>query len=227
MDLLTTNEVAKVLGMAPAAVRRLASSGRLPSAKIGASLAFEPAGVYRMQREDRKIGRVWSAATAWAAIEMLSGMRTEIIDQPRRSRLAAKIQALDAAEFHRLARQRSAVRRFHASPRASTRLAGLIEPSGVMAVAAASRAARFGLAGVRSESRIEGYWTGRLEDLLSTVPLRPDAGGNVVIRLAEEAHMKRAIGTDVLVALDLMDSDDVRERGAGRNVLEEYLHHVH
>lgn len=225
MELLTTNAVARELGISPVAVRRMVSSGRLPATKVGASLAFEPAAVYRVQREERKVGRLWSPATAWAAIEMLSGIKTELIDQPRRSRLADKIRTLDADEFHRLARGRAAVKRFHASPRASERLARLIKPSGVSAVAGKSRANRFGLAGVRRETRIEGYWGGEIEELLSRVPMQTDAGGNVVLRLAAAALTGSAVGTDVLVALDLMDSDDVRERGAGRRILDGALDH--
>lgn len=225
MELLTTQAVASELGVSPVAVRRMVSSGRLPATKVGASLVFEPAAVYRLQRDTRKVGRVWSATTAWAAIEMLSGFKTELIDQPRRSKLTTRMRTLDADELHRLARKRCEVKRFHASPRASERLAHLIEPGGVSALADGTRSRRFGLAGVRSEGRVEGYWDGRLADLLFQVPMQLDGNGNVVLRLVEKAAMGRAKGADVLVALDLMDSDDVRERGAGRDTLNRFLHH--
>lgn len=225
MELLTTNAVGSELGVSPVAVRRMVASGRLPATKVGASLAFEPAAVYRLQRDIRKAGRIWSSTTAWAAIEMLSGFKTELVDQPRRSKLADKMRTLDADEFHRLARKRCEVKRFHASPRASVRLAQLIEPSGVSALSDGTRSKNFGLAGVREEGRVEGYWDGRLAVLLSQVPMQLDANGNVVLRLVAKAAMGRAGGTNALIALDLMDSDDVRERGAGRDTLNRFLHH--
>lgn len=78
-----------------------------------------------------------------------------------------------------------------------------------------------------TDSRVEGYLIGDLAALQSRLRLESSAGGEVLIRLVPaEVDPSALLEADTLVALDLMDSDDPRERAAGRDVLDGMLRHV-
>lgn len=86
---------------------------------------------------------------------------------------------------------------------------------------------RFVIAVYQNESRFEGHWTRTVEALLKRVPMTLDETGGVRVRIAEVSEISpHAVGSDAVMALDLMDSDDIRERGAGRNMLRMLIAHV-
>ena len=73
----------------------------------------------------------------------------------------------------------------------------------------------------------EGYLLGDLEALQSRLRLDASAAGEVVIRhIPAPVDPSALLRTETVVALDLMDSDDVRERAAGREALDRLLHRV-
>ncbi|MGB9034464.1 hypothetical protein BLJ79_17080 [Arthrobacter sp. UCD-GKA] len=224
MDLYTTAMASEVLGISPAAVRRLVNSGRLQATKMAGRLLFEPASIHRIQRCSQAPGRIWSPRTAWAALEILHRHQTELIDQPRRSRLTRQLRSMEASELQRLARNHCQVRRFSAGSRVRSSLTGMLLPTGVSSIAQESVAGRFGLAGVLDEDRLEGYWTGSAESLLDQIPLANDETGGVLVRFLDDPELvSGAVGSDAVIALDLMDSDDIRERGAGRDTLQRII----
>ncbi|MDQ0092464.1 helix-turn-helix domain-containing protein [Paeniglutamicibacter psychrophenolicus] len=224
MDLYTTVMASEELGVTPAAVRRLVDSGRLQATKLAGALLFEPASIHRLQRCSRSPGRIWSPRTAWAALEILHNQQTELIDQPRRSRLTRQLRSLEAAELHRLARNHSQLRRFRGGSRVRSSLAGKLLPTGVSSIAQDTIADRFGLAGAFEEDRLEGYWVGSIESLLDRIPMALDEVGGVLVRFVDDHELiSGAVGSDAVIALDLMDSDDIRERGAGRDALQRMI----
>ena len=88
-------------------------------------------------------------------------------------------------------------------------------------------ARRFGLAAVEGSQRVEGYLLGDFEALQTRLRLDPSAEGEVVIRhVPANVDPSALLGTETVVALDLMDSDNVRERAAGREALDRLLHRV-
>lgn len=224
MDLYTTAMASEELGITPSAVRRLVESGRLQATKMAGALLFEPSSIHRLQRSSRTSGRIWSPRTAWAALEILSGRQTELIDQPRRSRLTRQLRSMESTDFHRLARNHSQVRRFSAGPRVRSSLAGMLLPTGVSSTAQDTVAGRFGLAGGLDKDRLEGYWAGSVESLLERIPLANDEAGGVLVRFVDDPGLiSGAVGSDAVIALDLMDSDEIRERGAGRETLQRII----
>lgn len=224
MDLYTTTMASEELGITPAAVRRLVENGRLQATKMAGTLLFEPASIHRLQRSSRAPGRIWSSKTAWAAMEILNGRQTKLIDQPRRSRLTRQLRSMESTDLHRLARNHSLARRFSAGPRVRSALAGFLAPTGVSSIAEENVADRFGLVGVLDEDRLEGYWTGSVESLLDQIPLASDESGGVLVRFVDDPELiSGTVGSDAVIALDLMDSDDIRERGAGRDTLQRII----
>lgn len=225
MEVFSTAQAAEVLGISPGAFRRLYATGRIPGQKIGGSLAFEPMAVQRLERENRAPGRVWSSATAWAAIQLLSGFHTELIDQPRRSRLTRHLRSINATEFHRLSRKHSNISRYQVTSTLASYLALALRPTGISSLADETTARRFGSAGVAHERRTEGYLTSPLGELVAQWSTLHESGvGNLVIRTTDHPDaMLQLAGADTLIALDLMDADDLRERSSGRKMLDEIL----
>ncbi len=96
----------------------------------------------------------------------------------------------------------------------------MLLPTDVTSIARDTVAGRFGLAGALDEETLERYWAGSVESLLERIPLANDEAGGVLVRFVDDPGLvSRAVGSDAVIALDLMDSDDIRERGAGRDTL--------
>lgn len=228
MKPVTVQEAAASLGVTPREVRRLIQQGDLPAVRFGATLVVSSRDVARRQREAVSPGRIWAPQTAWAALDLLQGGAADgMLDQPRRSRLRSRLRGLDGAQIHRLAGRRARIHRFHASPRALALVRGELVPAGASALAdEASAASRFGLTPASSASSADGYFRGDLSGLVSALRLVPDSSGQTVIRhLAEGLILPREFG-DAVIAVDLMDSDDPREREGGRSMLDELVARV-
>lgn len=228
MTLLTVGEAAERLGVSDRHVRRLAEEGDMPARRLGESWFIDERALTRRVRRAPGTGRTWAPQTAWAAVDLLTGGNGRaLLDQPRISRLRSRLRTLTAPEMHRLAENRAQPHRFHASPRARVKLADVLVASGVSALEQQDLARRFGLAPVEGSQRVEGYLLGDFEALQSRLRLDPSAEGEVVIRhVPVHVDPSALLGTETVVALDLMDSDDVRERAAGREVLDRLLHRV-
>lgn len=228
MTLLTVGEAAERLKVSDRYVRRLVEDGDVPARRLGESWFIDERALARRARRAPGIGRTWAPRTAWAAVDLLAGGNGRaFLDQPRISRLRSRLRTLTAAEMHRLAENRARPHRFHASPRARAKLADVLVPSGVSALDQSDLARRFGLAAVEGNQREEGYLLGDLEALQSRLRLDASAAGEVVIRhIPAPVYPSALLRTETVVALDLMDSDDVRERAAGREALERLLHRV-
>lgn len=224
MELLSTREVADRLRVTQNEVRRLHASESLTGHKVGGRLLFDVDEVRRLQQTERKAGRPWSTRTAWAAVELLNGEQTTLIDQPRVSRLKKRLRGSTAEQVQWLARGRARTQRFHASQRALGRLASLALPTGDAALYDSGIAGRFGMAAPPVKDRFDGYLTVSLDDAVAQGRLRLDPSGNVILReLPDPNLVDGRVGTDAVIALDLMDSDDVRERSAGRERINELL----
>ena len=117
--------------------------------------------------------------------------------------------------------------RFQASPRPKVKVEGAVVVSGATALQRPELARRFGLATLEVDSRVEGYLIGGLEALQSRLRLGPSEEGAVLLRhVSDDVDPSALLGTDPLVVPALMDSDDTRERAAGRDVLEGLLKRV-
>lgn len=225
--MLTVAQAAERLGVSRHEVHRLVARGDLTAERAGSVFLLHEDELRRRNAVAKGRGRLWSPVTAWAAVELLDGASTRLIDQPRTSRLRARLRTLSAEEVHRLAGRRAATHRFHASSRARSLLEAALRPAGVSVVAQPEAARRFGLTGVEREGRLEGYLEGDLDCLVRRCRLTSDAGGEVTVRqVPPDLGLGDVWGCVPLTALDLMDSVDPRERARGRDVLDELLQGV-
>ncbi|WP_369140944.1 helix-turn-helix domain-containing protein [Modestobacter versicolor] len=213
MALMTTQQAADRIGVSVRHVQRLVAGGDLtaigPDRVDAASVAQWVA-----QRQGSRV-RAWEEPTAWAAVALLEGQPAPWLGQPQRSRLRSTLAGATAAELVVRARNRAAVHRFAAHPRALDRLARAVITSG----------AAKDIAGLTATDRLDGYVDDAvLQRLVTQYRLDPDPGGNATLRatgmpidvVAELAGGRRR----VLAGWDLAGSADARERSAGHRLLE-------
>ncbi|MEU3846632.1 hypothetical protein AB0E44_06515 [Micrococcus terreus] len=88
-------------------------------------------------------------------------------------------------------------------------------------------ARQFGLVQSAESRRVDGYTRGPLDDIVRRCRLVLNAGGNATVRvLPVGLKVDHLLGTLPVVAVDLMDSEDVRERSSGRDMLERLTHEL-
>lgn len=216
---MTTVACAKVLGISARQVARLARAGELTvSRTVGGALLVDGASVHRLAKHGRHNGRPWTAATAWAALALLSGESVDWLDAAAVSRLRHRLRASSASELCWMTRRRATVHRM----RGWGKDEGLLH-SGVSALRDPAMSQLFDLTAV--ERGADGYVHARdFADLVTTLGLVEDRDGDVTVRAVTDDsgyavdHMLTAA-----VAVDLAESLDTRESAAGLRVLEDML----
>lgn len=217
---LTIADAASRLGVSVREAQRLAQQGQLQVVRrVGRSLLVEDTSVTQRVRGTRSRGRLWSANTAWAAIELLDRGATDRLTGSARSRLKRRLASITAEDFARLAADRAEVRRMTQTRRRSAALEAALLVSGRSALKDDRIAGRFGLAGEATE-HVEGYVRrGTAGEVASRFGLVDDADGEVLLRISNED----AVASHITVALDLVERGDTRQRSAGLTVLRQAL----
>ncbi|MEX0580592.1 MAG: hypothetical protein WD228_05730 [Mycobacterium sp.] len=219
MSEMTTLACAEVLGISARQVARLARAGELTvSRTVGGALLVDGASVHRLAKHGRHNGRPWTAATAWAALALLSGERVDWLDVAAMSRLRHRLRASGASELCWTTRRRATVHRM----RGWGKDTGLLH-SGVSALRDPAMSELFDLTAV--ERGADGYVCARdFADLVTTLGLVEDRDGDVTVRVVTDDS---GYGVDhvptAAVAVDLAESLDTRESAAGLRVLEDLL----
>ncbi len=214
MALLAVGEAAERLGVSERQVRHLAASGELRLVTRG---AIDEGSVDRLLAvRGQSHRRAWSAATAWAAIALLSGVDAEWLGESQRSRLKGRLRGLSAAQLVERARDRAVTSRY--AGHAST--AGRLRAQVIETTAAA---ARLGLA---DTTAVDGYVAAdELDELVRRHGLIRDDSGTYTLRATamDRAVVQTLARGTVLAALDLAESLDVRERRVGLDALDRAL----
>ena len=224
MDLVTTREAAKRLGVSDVAVRKMLKTGRLTDlGMVGHTILIDPASLHRALDSGKRSGRLWTPKTAWAALCLLSGDKAPWIESTSRYRLTRRLRDLNAGEVQQLARNRAEVKRYRATPTALDALQEALIPTAGSALRNNEIAHRFGLAG--GGGFFDGYAaSGDGSKLAAALGMVDDPSGNVTIR---EASLSEPFAEQITplaaIAVDLMDSLATRERSAVMRVLEELL----
>ncbi len=222
MSELTTAAAAERLGVSQRQVQRLVASGEVPGRRTaGDAWVVDALAVNALSRSRPGRGRPWSPEVAWAALWLLSGIEPEWLDHRARSRLSRRLGSVDPQTLLHACRRRARVTRARVSDSFVDELAGVLVRTG----ASAGSGTEHGLAAVAG--RVDGYcdeqtWP-QIERRFHTVP---DDRGNAVIRVSALREvttrglleMPRAV-----IAADLAESREVRERSAGLRALEDLL----
>jgi excisionase family DNA binding protein len=212
--MLGVAEAAAELGVSERRVRQMLADGVLDGERIGRAWVID-AGQLRSAGHLRpKVGRPWSAASAWALLALADGKELEL-SPVERSRAKKRLAEGLARAVGRLA-ARAELHRFYAHPSVIDRLAQA--PKIVRGGVSAAVEHKVDLL---AQDGFDGYIRASdLDSLVSRFALEGDAERpNVVLRVVDDAvwpfrEGQRAADRAV-VAVDLLESDDARSRRSG------------
>jgi len=222
MTQMTTRDAAGRLGISQRQVQRLIAAGRLPSTRTaGDAWVVEALAVNAMTRARPDRGRPWSPATAWAALWRLSGLEVDWLDRRTTSRLTARLKSISPEELLHATRRRAVIGRYRVSESFLAELRSAVVLSG----AGAMTAATFGMEA--ASTSLDGYCDSEASNrIVHDFHLIEDARGNATLRAAAlrslPIHGRKTMPIAV-VAADLAESLEARERSAGLRVLEDLL----
>jgi hypothetical protein len=216
---ITLAEAAQRLGVSARQAQRLASAGRLQIVRrVGASYLVDDTGLTRADAASR--GRVWSARTAWAAVDLLQHGTSDRLTGSALSRLRSRLRHIEAEDLVRLSADRASVWRGMQTRRSRDALVQEIALSGESLLADRDVASALGLVALTT-GRIEGYVRQESWDaVVGRYGLEADAEGDVLLHATTE-HPTAGV---VSCAIDLAERWSARERGAALRFLSERLH---
>lgn len=222
MTHVTTAEAALRLGVSQRQVQRLIEARELPARRTaGDAWVVDALAINAMARSRPARGRPWSPATAWAALWRVSGLEVDWLDRRTMKRLDDRLTSIDAKELVHTTRRRALVRRYRASESFLADLEALVIRTG----ACAMEPSTFRLE--RDHGRVDGYCTSEVAARLAhDLHLVEDPLGKATLRVGAVPSVALG-GHDAMpvavIAADLAESLDVRERSAGLRVLERLL----
>lgn len=220
MSVLSVVDAAEELEVSPRRVRQMLASGDLPGQRVGRSWAIDRADVERLRRTD--VGRPWSAASAWAVLELAAGRNPEL-SSVERSRARKRLADSGIVGLVGRLRSRSDRRELYAHPSALDRLG-------------AERAVVRGGISAAAEYDVDLIAHGEAEfyvrasevvDLVDRYALDEESDRpNVIVRVVDDEvwsfdHDVRVAPWSV-VAADLLDARDERSRRAGLELIEQH-----
>lgn len=219
MSEMTTVAGAEALGVSARQIARLARAGELTVTRtVAGAFLLDGASVHRLARQGRHKGRPWTAATAWAALTLLSGERVHWLDSSAMSRLRHRLRASSASELCWMTRRRATIHRMQGWGKDT----GLLH-SGVSALRDPAMSELFDLTAV--DRGADGYVRARdFAHLVTTLGFFDDVDGDVTVRVVpDDAGYAVDHVLTAAVAVDLAESLDTRESAAGMRVLEDLL----
>jgi excisionase family DNA binding protein len=222
MSDLPTVLAAARLGVSQRQVQRLIDAGVLPATRsAGNTWLVDALFVNALVRSRAPRGRPWSPEVAWAALWLLRGLPSPWVDERTRVRLVARLSTAHPDDVVHACRRRATVRRFRVSESYLEELGEMLVRSG----ASAADDPLFAL--VEAPARIDGYCDDHLlARLVERFHLVEDAHGNATIRATsfrDASLVGLAAMPPAVVAVDLAESLEVRERSAGLRALEYML----
>jgi hypothetical protein len=234
---MTAKDAAAILGVGVRQVQRLAESGQIAtSGVVGRSILLDSSSVQRLATLGTSKGRAWKTSTAWAAMALLDG-RGQIgmtnAEKTELYRLRTRLRHLDAEQLVRATRLRAESTRWRVSQSFITELRQQVLLTGTSTLDdqngnELARLLRLG--GVATSGQLDGYVTAeQLARLEQQFFMARDNQGNVSLRIAAHALLDDEHDARVafpVVALDLAESLDVRERSAGLHALTALLERV-
>ena len=221
---LTTAEAADELGVSMHEVRRLISTGDLVARAAGRVWLVDERSVRLRARTTVRRGRALAPATAWAALQEASGGRASWIDGATRARLRAWLRRHDSRTIAAACRLRAERSDFRMLPAYRDQLVANVGVAvGGISAAAAVRADLL----VMSDDLTELYCDARTLNVLKRrYGLAAIGTPNLIVRVPRH-DFRAAIGREGLpaaaVAVDLIESLDVRTGRAGRELLAELI----
>lgn len=224
-DLVTSSEASERLGVSARQVQRLIANGELAvTGHVGRAALIDAGSVQRLLVRGARRGRPWSDTAIAAAIDLLTDGATQRLGRVERARLLKRLHAIAAEDLVVVMRMRARVLRYRASESFLARTARSVTMTGSAAIDADVTLAReFGLA-VAGRAFVDGYLDAEAAaHVVGSCRLVADPQGNVTLRVTDLDLLIGSRPSPVVVALDLAESLDSRERAAGLRFLRQRL----
>jgi excisionase family DNA binding protein len=218
---ITTTEAARRLRVSPREVRRLIAAGDLTAESTGRFFLVDETSLQARARVTVRMGRALAPRTAWAALWEASGERAEWLDRSTRSRLRAWIRRHDGEYIAQACRRRAVRHDLRVLPAYLTAVVSdaAVVTSG-MSLAGDLNADVVTAGEVVAEVYCAQDTSDRLRD---TFKIGAAGQTNLVLRVPSFAD-PRVLDRDrmpvAVVAIDLLESADVRTRRAGTQLLD-------
>ncbi|HEX2807543.1 MAG TPA: helix-turn-helix domain-containing protein [Kineosporiaceae bacterium] len=217
---ITTAEAARLLQISTREVRRLIATGDLQAEAVGRIFLLDEASVHARQRSPVRRGRALATGTAWAVLLEASGERAGWLDRPTRSRIKSWLRRHAPEEISAACRKRAVRHDLRVLP---AYLDAVILSEGVVPggmTAAGSTDADIVTFG---EAPREFYCTGEaLTHLRQAYHLSTAGEPNLIARVPlfdNPQVLARDVMPVAVIAVDLLESADVRTRRAGGDLL--------
>ena len=214
---LSVPEAAARLQVNTARVRAMIAAGLLAATKIGNRWVVSAASVEQRQRSAIDAGRPLTARRAWGLLFLASGLRPAWLSPSEVSRLRGWLKAERLRALVPRLRTRAVVHALRGHPSELRRLAPAVVRTG------ASAAVGHDVDLVPPGDLLDGYVRRKdLPGLLKRHTLEASARPNVVLRAVEGPwpfERGATVAPVAVVAADLLDSADARERRAGGELL--------
>ncbi len=214
---VTTAQAAERLGVSAHEVRRLIATGELVAWPLGRLLLVDEESLLRRDQQVVRRGRALASRTAWAALLEVSGERAEWLDRSSRSRLRSWLRRTDPETIAAACRHRAHRHLLRVLPVYQQEL--LASPGvvhgGITAAAGADILSR-------ADDVQEIYCSDdRLKILQSEYGLTSTPSANLIVHVPafEWSFTSRQQMPVGVIAVDLLESTDVRTRRAGRELL--------
>lgn len=214
-------DASRQLGVTTRQVQRLVASGDIVAVgEVGRSTLLDARSVQRLKIHKAGRGRPWSIESIDMALEFLTDGTATAGTATERTRMRKRLHSITADGLVHATRRRARVRRYRASESFLSQIACDVTLTGTAALDADVALGHvFGLAG-SSDLTVDGYLTAKAaRNLVASLRLVEDFGGNVTLRVTAMKTLLTGQYRSLVVALDLADSLDTRQREAG-------LHHI-
>lgn len=203
-------------------VRQLLEAGVLQGERVAGRWLLDDEELADFERRQRPAARPWSSAAAWAVLSELAHSELRPPSSPvQRSRARQRLDSQSLAELLPQLRQRAQLMRCYAHPAALRRL----EEEDGLVLAGASAAPRAHADLIAPAGHLDAYVRDDVVPaLLRRFAVEKDAERpNLNLRVVAQAHWPFPPGEraapPAVVALDLLESNDSRERRAGEALL--------
>ena len=231
MEYMSVAEAAEELGVSSRRVRSLVESAQLAGRQVGGRWLIEREAVESRKRQQHPSGRPLSPSSAWHILAALSGEDEALrsLAAPVRSRAKQRANELveavrsDPAGFGALA-SRADAQAFYGHPGIVRRI--LEEPRVVRSGVSALNAHDAGLAeGNEAECYVRAEDLSRLSAKYALQPSVDRHRANVIMHVVDEVPQaadwlfNRPVAPAPLVAADLADRPQARERDAARRLM--------
>jgi len=222
---LSTAEASRLLGVGTRQVQRLVATGAITQVgTIGRVKLLDARSVQRHKLQKTGRGRPWTQATIELVLEFLSKGDTQLGTSIERSRTRKRLVQITAEGLVQGMRRRAAVQRYRASESFLDHITASVMLTGASAIDSNyALAQEFGLAMKASDS-VDGYISEKgVRQLIKSCHLVEDATGNVTLRETDMKVLLKGNFQSLIVALDLAESLDARQRAAGLRFITELL----